>query len=115
MDWDRNKERKAGKALGIGGSIYAIVFMVVWCGIAAAMGAWFMLIFGIPMLGFMIFRLAVMIQKSKEKPKDPWEQAYQPRQSCPSDPDREDGFCPYCGEKVEGQFTFCPKCGRRLS
>ena len=39
MDWDRDKERKAGKAMTIGGSIYAIVFMGIWCALAAASGA----------------------------------------------------------------------------
>ena len=74
MSWDREKERKAGKAVGIGGSIYGIVFMLIWCGLAAAMGAWFMLIFGLPMLGFMIFRTVAMVKKSNaEKQKEPWE------------------------------------------
>ena len=117
MDWDRNKERKAGKAMSIGGSIYAIVFMVIWCAIAAASGAWFMLIFGLPMLGFVIFRLVVLIKKSRQKPEDPWEQAERPRQSGSYTTFTDhagDSFCPFCGAEIKGSFTFCPKCGRRL-
>ena len=39
MEWNRDKERKAGKAMSIGGNIYAVVFFVIWCVIAVAMGA----------------------------------------------------------------------------
>ena len=114
MSWDREKERKAGKAVGIGGSIYGIVFMLIWCGLAAAMGAWFMLIFGLPMLGFMIFRTVAMVKKSNaEKQKEPWEQPDRPQNPYESHT-RRDGFCPYCGRELSDDFTFCPTCGRRL-
>ena len=112
MDWDREKERKAGRAIGIGGSIYGIVFILIWCGIAAAMGAWFMLIFGFPFVGFTAYRLAVLLKKSKaeSKEKEPWE----PQGSRPAAPGSvSNGFCPYCGERLEDRFAFCPKCGRR--
>ena len=112
MEWNRDKERKAGKAMSIGGNIYAVVFIVIWCVIAVAMGAWFMLIFGLPMLGLAIFRLVVMVQKSKQKPQDPWEQAEHPWTMPPRS---ENGkFCPYCGKELQDGFTFCPQCGRRL-
>ena len=115
MSWDREKERKAGKAIGIGGSIYGIVFMVIWCGLAVAMGAWFMLIFGVPMLGFMIFRTVAIVQKSKaEKQKEPWEQPDRSQSSCETHRTHQDGFCPYCGRQLSEDFTFCPACGRRL-
>ncbi len=29
-------------------------------------------------------------------------------------PKKADGFCPYCGKSVEGDYEFCPKCGRQL-
>ena len=115
MSWDREKERKAGKAIGIGGSIYGIVFMVVWCGIAAAMGAGFMLIFGVPMLIFMVYRLIVILKKSKApKEKDPWEQTQPTQTHCETSESRRDGFCPYCGRQLSEDFSFCPTCGRRL-
>ena len=113
---DREKERKAAKALGIGTSIYTIIFMVVWCGIAVAAGAWFMLIFGIPMLGFMIYR-AVMVAKAnrKQKERDPWEQSDRTYSAwTPNPAAAQDGFCPYCGRERSPDFVFCPKCGRRL-
>ena len=118
MNWDREKDRKAGKAIGLGTAIYAVIFAVVWNLIAAASGAGFMLLFGLPFLGFMVFRLVVLLKKSKaEKPADPWNQPQQPRSytATPEPQGRSaDGFCPYCGEEVQAGFTFCPKCGRRL-
>ena len=80
MDWDREKERRAGKVVGIGSSVYAVIFALVWNVLAAATGAYFMLIFGLPFLGFMIFRLVVLLKKSKPKSQDPWEQAEAPPQ-----------------------------------
>ena len=116
MEWDRDRERKAGKAIGIAGSIYAIVFIIIWCAIAIGMGAWFMLIFGLPMLGFVIFRLVVMLQKSKQKPRDPWEQTTQTQEPWTAPQRSENGkFCPYCGKELSEDFAFCPKCGRRLT
>ena len=111
---DRDMERKAGKVMGIGGSIFAVAFMLFWCAMCAAMGAWFMLIFGVPMLGFMIFRLAVILRKSKEKPADPWDRPAEPADYT-SQRRTAASFCPYCGIKTEESFEFCPKCGRRLS
>ncbi len=23
-------------------------------------------------------------------------------------------FCPYCGERVEGEYSYCPSCGKKL-
>ena len=115
MDWDREKDRKAGNAIGIGSSVFGIIFLLIWCGIAVSMGAWIMLLFGIPMLGFMIFRIVVMVKKSKpEKQKEPWEQPDRPQSTCETPRTQGDGFCPYCGRQVSGDFTFCPTCGRRL-
>ena len=111
MSWDRESERKAGKSMAIGGSVFGIVFILLWCITAASMGAGIMLIFGLPMLGFMIFRLKVLLQKSRaeEKPAEPWEQ---PADREPSQ-NRNQGACPYCGSKMETEFVFCPQCGRR--
>ena len=113
MGWDRESERKAGKSMAIGGSIFAIVFILVWCVTAASMGAGIMLIFGLPMLGFMIFRLSVLLRKSKaeEQSAEPWERSADREPFQPQNGERD--FCPYCGSKMETEFVFCPKCGRR--
>ncbi len=118
---DREKERQAGRAMGIGSSLLGILFVIIWCAMAAAMGAWFMLLFGIPFLGFMIYRLVVCIRLTqKEKPVEPWEQkdrhlsAVTPREDGGSSDASATGYCPYCAQTVREEYTFCPKCGRRI-
>ena len=126
MAWDRDKERKAGKAMGLGSCVFGLVFSVFWCIAAASMGAWFMLIFGVPFVGMMGYRLYVMAQVAREgggkqsqtSAAEPWDQPPAPRSESPrytpqaSDPGE---YCPYCGAGVEAEFAFCPKCGRRLT
>ncbi|MGN0998022.1 MAG: zinc-ribbon domain-containing protein [Faecousia sp.] len=126
MAWDREKDRKAGKFMAIGVSIFAILFVLFWCAIVSSMGAWIMLIPGLLILGFLIFRLTMAIRMGKEtsKEKDPWEGSgtrrddtapTQSRQSgSGSASSNSGGFCPYCGEETKDGFAFCPKCGRRL-
>ena len=111
MAWDRDKERKAGKAMSVGSCVFGLIFSIFWCVAAASMGAWFMLIFGIPFVGMMAYRLYVISQYAKEEPKqetDPWDR--------PAQPDRPaggNGFCPYCGGSIQEGFEYCPKCGRK--
>ena len=115
MAWDREKERKAGKAMSLGSCIYGLIFSIAWCVIAVSIGAGFMLIFGIPFVGMMIYRLYVISQYAKEdKPKevDPWERPVVESGSTPPQP-TGNGFCPYCGAAIQPDFEFCPKCGRR--
>ena len=114
MAWDREKEKKAGKAMTLGSCIFGLIFAIFWCLMALAMGAGFMLIFGIPFVGMMIYRLYVILQLSKEEPKqapkkevDPWDRPVQQTQPAGS------GYCPYCGSPVQESFDYCPKCGRK--
>lgn len=121
MDWDREKEEKAGKAIGIGSSIFGLLFACFWCVAAVSMGAWFMLIFGIPFVGMMVYRLYLCIQYAKtgkktsqSKEADPWDR---PPATDPPKQENTAGsgnrFCPYCGGGIQEDFEFCPKCGRR--
>ena len=118
MAWDREKERKAAGGMHIGIGIFSVVFAVFWCIMAASMGAWFMLIFGIPFTGLMVFRLVMSIKMmDREKPKEPWEggQSYTGSAGyTPSGTARQGSYCPYCGSAVEETFEYCPKCGRKL-
>lgn len=115
MAWDRDKERKAGGIYGMVVSIIALIFVIFWCVAAVSMGAGIMLIFGLPFLGLMVFRLVMTVKamkKADQKSADPWDQPpipETPRQNTAG------GFCPYCGGTLEEHFQFCPHCGRRLS
>ena len=66
MSWDREKERKAGRAYHMGSAVFALIFAIFWCVMACAMGAWFMLFFGVPFVGMMVYRLYVLCQLAKE-------------------------------------------------
>ena len=116
-NWDREQERKAGKAMGIGMNIFAISFVIIWCLTALVIGAGFMLIFGLPMLGFLCFRLAVLLKKHKaeQSPREPWDQPDRTSAYWESSQRQTGSFCPYCGMEIQSNFAFCPKCGRRIS
>ena len=112
MNWSRDEERKAGKAWHLGASVVALIFGVFWCLAALAMGAGFMLIFGIPFVGVLVYRLVMVIKLGTKKPKQPigqgddlWER---------QEKSVENGFCPYCGSAIEESFVYCPRCGRKL-
>lgn len=119
MSWDREKERKAGKAMTVGSCIFGLAFSIFWCVAVAWMGAWPMLIFGLLFVGMMGYRLYVLLQMSgkdkaqKQKEADPWERPDE-RARFDRTEASESGYCPYCGSLVQTEFEFCPKCGRRL-
>lgn len=126
MAWDRDKDRKAGRAMGIGSTVFGLVFAIFWCIMAAAMGAGFMLIFGIPFVGMMVYRLVLCLRYTKEEKngsREPWERpadgwtTYQNEPQWESGEPRRSGsgYCPYCGAAVAGDFEYCPKCGRKLN
>lgn len=121
MDWDRDQERKAGKAMTIGSCVFGLVFSIFWCIMAASMGAGIMLIFGIPFVCLTAYRLYIMLKLSKKEDRkptvidaEPWEipdrtstgTGYTP-------PAGGSGYCPYCGGSIQESFEYCPKCGRK--
>ena len=116
MDWDREKERKAGKAYHMGSSVFGLIFSIFWCLAACSMGAWFMLIFGLPFVGMMLFRLVMCAKYTEEKPQQPSQDSVDPwERPTPHRQEKGNGFCPYCGSGVEDGFEYCPKCGRKLN
>ena len=113
---DRDTQRKAGKAYGIGMSVFVLIFGVVWCVAVAASGAWFMLLFGFAFVGLAAYRLAMMLKLSKneKKERDPWELDQHETYTSATSAASGCRHCPYCGESIEERFVFCPICGRRL-
>jgi len=117
MMWDRETERKAGKVYHLGSSLFGILFAVVWCIIAASMGAWVMLLFGIPFVGLMVFHTVMGVKHMNAEKRrhttaerEPWEQQEAPQRPAG---EAKNGFCPYCGSSLEESFAFCPHCGRK--
>lgn len=115
MGWNREEERKAGKALTIGGCVYGLIFSMVWCLIALSMDAGIMLLFGVPFAVFMGYRLVICVrmargEKKNSGPEEPWNRPAPPEISQPA---HRGGFCPYCGSAVQADFAYCPKCGRK--
>ncbi len=123
------KPGRGPSKLGAAGSIFAACFGVFWCIMAGAMGAWFMIPFGLLFVGFAIYsavynhhnatadnRYSVIDIVDSEEEPDPLNE--QIKRS--SDPGRQDvpgtcaAFCPFCGTPVAGEFDFCPKCGKKL-
>ena len=114
------------------GSVVMVVFGIFWTITAVGMGA--PVIFPIFGVLFICMGVAQAIYNFKNatgknryssfdivdehEESDPLQerfgnppQAAQPKSALMS---AEDGFCPYCGNPVAGEFDFCPKCGRQL-
>ena len=115
------------------GSIVAVLFGVFWTIGAVSMGAPFIF----PLFGVLFICMGVAqavynfknatgenryssfdIVDDREEP-DPLDQRFGKPEQTEKKPESaamsaEDGFCPYCGNRVSGDFEFCPKCGKLL-
>lgn len=116
------------------GSIGAALFGVFWCILAGAMGAWFMIPFGLIFIGISVYsaiynhrnatsedRYSLMDIVDSDEESDPLNEKYgrqkntaQAVRNTTGTPGTSVSYCPYCGAKVEGDFDFCPKCGKKL-
>lgn len=125
------KRGRGPSFMGVIGSVIAVIWGVIWMGIAGSMGAPPLFVcFGLVFIGAAIvngvydFRNATGkkryseydIVDSKEE-SDPLNEIYgQPYEEAASAENGEEyGFCPYCGKKREKDHIYCGKCGRRLS
>ncbi len=128
--------RGPSKMSAVGG-IGAALFGVFWCILAASMGGWFMVPFGLIFIGIALYgvfynfhnatsenRYSVIDIVDGEEEPDPLNVMYGSKdpinnQEFIKNPDMgESGasvaFCPYCGTHVQSKFEFCPKCGKQL-
>ena len=114
------------------GSAFAAAGGVFWCIVAASIGCYIMIPFGVLFIGFVLYNLGynyhnatsedrysvVDIVDEDEEP-DPLNEKYS-RAKDIEELNKDDAsgtkasFCPYCGEPVNGTFDFCPKCGKKL-
>lgn len=123
------KPGRGPSKLNMAGSIFAALFGVFWCVMAASIGAGFMVPFGIVFVGYAVYvavynyrnvtgenRYSLYDIVDEHEEKDPLNEKYG-RKAARADADKKASgilFCPYCGFSVDPGFDFCPKCGKRL-
>lgn len=129
MRTDRENQRKAAIGMAVAIHIFGIAFVLIWCLIVASMGAWFMLLFAVPIAVILAVRLVFLLKPAKH---DPWDAPKQHFPDFPSmhsavedvferaatrdhadaQPRRSPRFCHNCSCWIHNNSPFCPKCGR---
>ena len=111
--------------------ICATLFGVFWCIMAASMGAFFMLPFGMIFIFMTVVIVVYNYRNATRKDRyssfditdsneeaDPLNVKYGQKHSSPGKTvrfaDGERRFCTYCGCKIEEGWTFCSNCGANL-
>ncbi|EYE87795.1 membrane protein [Fervidicella metallireducens AeB] len=129
------KPGRGPSALGLFGSIAAVILGLFWIISAIRMGApvtlWmFGVVFIIIAIAQGVFHYTNAVGKNRMslyditnsyEEEDPIERyikhdkPYQDFEKTKSYSTDEMKFCPYCGASVKRDFTFCPNCGRDIS
>ena len=119
-------DNKYGKASAIVGMVMAIGFIIFWIGSATMIGAPFIFpLFGIGMLVMVVLRFigGMKAYKAQEERRNKSEEKryeedllreVQREYSTYTETKDKQGFCPFCGAKVERNFNYCPKCGNHI-
>lgn len=127
------KPGRGPSMMGGMGSVIMVVFGVFWTILAAGMTAGTGL-FGVifPLFGVCFVALGVVnavysfknatgenryssfdiVDDSEES--DPLNERFGAKREQTPAARPKDGFCPYCGTPVEGEYVYCRKCGREL-
>ncbi len=120
------KPGRGPSGMGAFAAVCAAIFGVLWCIIAASMGAYFMVPFG---LIFVVICIANVVYNYKNatgknryseydivddgEEDDPLNARYGEKREARGNTGGKN-FCPYCGTKVESDHKFCENCGKRL-
>jgi len=112
------------------GAIASVLFAIFWCIMAAAIGALFMLPFGLVFIGVAIYsviyhyrnatsenRYSIVDIVDENEETDPLNEIYGKKTSAKSQNEKAGttaAYCPFCGTKVSSDFDFCPRCGMKL-
>ena len=123
------KPGRGPSGMGAFSAVCAAIFGVFWCIVAASMGAFFMIPFGII---FIVICIANAVYNHKNatgknrysefdivdenEEEDPLNARYGEKRETGANQTYTGGknFCPYCGTKSEGDHKFCGNCGKRL-
>lgn len=109
-------------------SIFAGLFGVVWTIIALSMGAGIMVPFGLIFIGIAIYQAIYNFKNAKSKNRysvfditddeeepDPLNEKYGiDKKEYELDVHEDSNYCPYCGNRVEDDYTYCNDCGKKL-
>lgn len=125
------KPGRGPSKMGAVGGFAAALFGIFWCIMAGAMGAWFMIPFGIIFIGMAVYnavynhhnatsedRYSIIDIVDRDEEPDPMNEKYGKKASANQAICEGNGtsfaYCPYCGVSVDSGFDFCPKCGKKL-
>ena len=111
------------------GSVFAVIFGIIWCIGAAQIGA------PVPFVLFgVIFIIVAAVQAyigfhnatsenrwsayditDEEEEVDPLHAKYgRTEEQILQEKDTKGGYCPYCGAKAEEDYAYCRRCGKKL-
>lgn len=120
------KPGRGPSRMGMVGSIFAAIFGVFWCIMAASIGAGVMVPFGLIFIGLAVYSAIYNYRNATGKNRyslfdivdageeeDPLNEQIA-RHVNTGTPDTGIAFCPYCGFSINSDFEYCPKCGKKL-
>lgn len=126
------KPGRGPSAMGAIGSAAAAVFGIFWTIGAASMGAPPIFpLFGVVFIAMGVIQTIYQLKNATGKNRfsafditdegeesDPLQDWVGRREdgvsSRPESGETADGYCPYCGAAVDGEYAYCPKCGKKL-
>lgn len=102
------------------GSVFTVLFAIVWTGIALSMGApAFFVLFGVLFISFGIIQAIYEFKNAtaqnrysefditdEKEEVDPFNEKWGTK--------GKTAFCPYCGRSLDEEFEFCPQCGKKI-
>lgn len=107
--------------------IFVALFGVVWTILAVSGGAGFMGIFGMIFVVIAVIQVAYNFKNATSENRysefditddgeeiDPWNERFGAAKSGKEKEHTKSTYCPYCGTKVEDDFSYCQSCGKKL-
>lgn len=110
------------------GSVFAIVFGIIWILATISAGApFFFPLFGLCFIGMAVVQAVYSYKNATGKNRysafdivdegeepDPLDHRYGAARPAATWARSIGGFCPYCGQPTKSNFEYCRSCGKRL-